>query len=749
MQVSKNAKRLINLLTVCAMLCTFLLSGAAIGYADTPLQLSHDDIKLMGKCDAVVEGNTITVTDEEFNEDVWSSKLLVDTGMDFTPGEMYTISFELSGENGVGEFFLCKGETLDVRYDETFTNGPGNKTIAFTPIQNKVYIGMQMGDLGYDHSVTAKITNLSKLSESACPQILRAENCEVSVADGVITATDNQDNNDVWNSKLLYDPGVDLEPGRTYMLHFDLAGDNGVGELFVCKSQDLNDRYDSSFVNYPCSGGVVFKAESEKAYIGMQFGNIGKGNSVTVKLGELGGFLPDAPEKEPDDVYCSCVVDGDTFTVTDLSPSDNVWDSRMIYDAGIELEPGKKYELRFSLSGDNGVGEFFLLKSKNINDRYDETFTNASGEKTVVFTAEDTKAYIGMQVGNLGLGNSVTLTIDELKEYDESAQTEPRMLLAENCSYDVETVADQTSIGVMDTSDNNDVWNSKVLYFLGNILEKGKFYAANITLAGSNGVGEFFFCKQDNLDDRYTYDNTEGDHTVKFQAEDSKLYAGMQFGDIGVGNIVTAVIRDIFRIPGMQRSGESCFETLGQDAITLTDIGESDDVWTSKAIFDTGLVLEPGKTYTATFTLSGDNGVGEFFFLKSENIDDRYTFDNVSGTHTVTFTAEDAPLFFGIQCGNLGAGNSVTVSDISVVAVEDNEPAPAQEPAEEAAPAEEPAEAQEPAEETEAEPAEEAAPAEEPAEEAIPAEETEAAVEEPAVAEEPAPETAPAEGEAA
>jgi hypothetical protein len=222
-------------------------------------------------------------------------------------------------------------------------------------------------------------------------------------------------------------------------------------------------------------------------------------------------------------VNCSYTVDGNVITVTDLGSNNDVWDSRLLYDAGIELEVGKKYEIHFTISGDNGVGEFFLCKSQDINDRYDETFTNAAGEKTVIFTAEGTRAYIGMQVGNLGLGNSVTLTIDELKEYDESAQTEPRMLLAENCSYDVETVADQTSIGVMDTSDNNDVWNSKVLYFLGNILEKGKFYAANITLAGSNGVGEFFFCKQDNLDDRYTYDNTEGDHTVKFQAEDSKL----------------------------------------------------------------------------------------------------------------------------------------------------------------------------------------------------------------------------------
>jgi len=183
-------------------------------------------------------------------------------------------------------------------------------------------------------------------------------------------------------------------------------------------------------------------------------------------------------------------------------------------------------------------------------------------------------------------------------------------------------------------------------------------------------VGEFFFCKKDNLDDRYTFDNTAGDHTAKFTAEDSKLYAGMQFGNIGEGNDVTLTIHDIFTIPGMQKSNESCFESLSRDAITITDTSDDNDVWTSKAVYDTGIVLEPGKTYTATFTLSGDNGVGEFFFLKSDNIDNRYTFDNSSGEHTVTFTADDTALFFGIQCGNIGNGNSVTISNLSVVPME-------------------------------------------------------------------------------
>ena len=670
-------KRFVRVLSWVLVLA-FAFAMVPAAYAAGSLTLSEGSVKLMDNCSVTFDGGKLTVTDTDDNNDVWSSKLLLDAGLELTKGEQYKVSFALAGENGVGEFFLCKSENLDDRYDETFASEAGDRAITFTAAASKVYFGLQVGNLGKGNSVTITVSDLVKLSESECPELLRAENCSVSVQNGVISATDTGDNNDVWNSKVLYAPGIALEVGMTYTLSLDLSGDNGVGEFFVCKSPDLNDRYDATFVNVAGSRTVTFTATGDTLYIGMQFGNLGKGNSVTATIGEVqeaaAAPLPQndgEDEQDPNAVNCSYTVNGNVITVTDLGDNNDVWNSKLLYDAGIELEPGKKYEIRFALAGDNGVGEFFLCKSMDIDDRYDETFTNASGEKVVVFTATGTRAYIGMQVGNLGNGNSATLTISEVKEYDEAAQEEPRMLVAENCTYEVNTANNQTEIKAVDTNDNNDVWNSKILYYLGEILEKGGIFAANVTLTGENGVGEFFFCKTDSLDDRYSFDNIVGDHTATFQAEDSKLYAGMQFGNIGNGNEVTATIGDIFRIPGLRRSGESCADALSQNTITITDTNDDNDVWTSKAVYYTGIVLEPGKKYTATVTLTGENGVGEFFFLKSDNIDNRYSFDNTSGEHTITFVADGTELFFGIQCGNIGNGNSVAVSGITVTAVEE------------------------------------------------------------------------------
>lgn len=131
----------------------------------------------------------------------------------------------------------------------------------------------------------------------------------------------------------------------------------------------------------------------------------------------------------------------------------------------------------------------------------------------------------------------------------------------------------------------------------------------------------------------------------------------------------------MFEKPFEQKSAENCSEDMNRGSVTLTDTDDNSDVWNSKAVYDTGIMLEKGKTYTATVKLSGGN-VGEFFFLKSDNIDDRYSFNNTSGEHTITFTAEDtALLYFGVQCGNIGKGNSVTASNITVKEADSTQPA--------------------------------------------------------------------------
>ena len=115
---------------------------------------------------------------------------------------------------------------------------------------------------------------------------------------------------------------------------------------------------------------------------------------------------------------------------------------------------------------------------------------------------------------------------------------------------------------------------------------------------------------------------------------------------------------------------ENCTADISENRIVVTDTDDNNDVWSSKLMLDSGLELTPGEQYKLSFKLSGDNGVGEFFFLKSNDIDARYTFNNEAGVHTVTFTAEDTVLYFGVQCGNIGKGNSVTVSNLSVSLVE-------------------------------------------------------------------------------
>jgi len=637
--------------------------------ADSALTLTP---KISENVTVNVEGGQISVTDTDANGDVWSSKALFETDKTLVPGQEYKVSFDLKGTSGVGEFFLCKSENLDDRYDETFTAEEGDRSITFTAAGEKLYVGMQVGNLGSRNTVTAVISDICEREKSENPDLLQTVNGDVKAENGKITATDTSGNNDVWNSKLLYDAGVELEVGKSYEVEFTLSGEHGVGEFFLCKSQDLNDRYDGIFVNTPGKKTVSFTAKNTRLYIGMQFGNLGNGNSVSAAINSVRRYYPKAPEIVYTTLYTVTNENGVlVIDATDNSDVNDVWDSSVLCDIYQNLVPGKQYEISFELSGDHGVGEFFLCKSADLNDRYDATFTNASGLNTVVFTAESSHAYVGMQLGNIGKGNSVTVKVTNLAPYDAVSGGKTGVRVAQNCTQNVtRTVtedADKTVISVTDTNDNNDVWTSKLLYFFGNILKTGKEYIAKINLSGStSAMGEFYFLKSDNIDDRYSFDNIAGDHTVQFTAESEKLYAGVQFGNIGNGNDFVVTITDLFEKPFDRQYTDNCSEDMNRGSVTLTDTDDNNDVWNSKAVYNTGITLVPGKEYTATFTLSGDNGVGEFFFLKSDSIDNRYSFDNTPGEHTITFTAEDAVLYMGIQCGNIGSGNSMTVSNITV-----------------------------------------------------------------------------------
>lgn len=665
--MTKKMKKLLTQTMAAVTLFAACQQGFAMhSYADGGLTLTS---KKEENVTVSVNGSSVTLTDTDSNNDVWNSKVLFEADKALVPGKEYQISFDLNGDNGVGELFLCKSSNLDDRYDETFTSEGGSRSYTFTAAGPKLYIGMQMGNIGVGNTVNAVIKDVCERDQAKYPALVTTANCDVEVEDGKITATDTNDNGDVWNSKLLYEVDTELEIGKTYKVDFKLTGDNGVGEFFVCKSADLNNRYDGTFINGKGNQSVTFTAENTKLYIGMQFGDIGKGNSVGMEIKDVSRSNPiiyGLPTlysvKNEDGVLVICAVDN--------SEVNDVWNSNLLVNIYQDMIPGKQYEISYELTGENGVGEFFLCKTPDLGDRYDATFTNASGLNTVVFTAEGPIAYVGMQMGNIGMGNAVVARILDMQPYDPVSGGRQGVRVAQNCEQTVtrEVTKDQnkTVISVTDTSEENDTWTSKLLYFFGNILETGKEYLAKINLSGNGEMGEFFFLKSDNMDDRYSYDNVAGDHTVTFTAESEKLYAGVQFGNAGDGKDFIVTITDMFVKPYHTQYTDNCEEDMNRTSVTLKDTDDNNDVWNSKAVYNTGITLEPGKEYTVTFTLTGENGVGEFFFLKSDNIDDRYSFDNTPGEHTITFTAEDTALFMGIQCGNIGNGNSMTVSNIVV-----------------------------------------------------------------------------------
>lgn len=73
MKTGRNANRVARVLILCVMLA-LALGCTAVSCAESPFELSIADVCIMSKCDATFDGNSITITNEEFNEDVWSPR---------------------------------------------------------------------------------------------------------------------------------------------------------------------------------------------------------------------------------------------------------------------------------------------------------------------------------------------------------------------------------------------------------------------------------------------------------------------------------------------------------------------------------------------------------------------------------------------------------------------------------------------------------------------------------------------------
>lgn len=690
--MTKKMQKLISQTMAAVTLFAACQQGFAVrSFADGGLTLTP---KKEENVTVSVNGNSVSLTDTDSNNDVWNSKVLFEADKALVPGKEYQISFDLNGDNGVGELFLCKSNSLDDRYDDTFTSEDGSRSYTFTAAGPKLYIGMQMGNVGVGNTVNAVIKDVCERDQAKYPALVTTANCDVEIVDNKITATDTNDNGDVWNSKLLFEVDADLVVGKKYEVDFSLSGDNGVGEFFVCKSPDLNDRYDGTFANGKGKQSVHFKAENPKLYIGMQFGNIGKGNSVSMTFDGVKKYL--VPVAPPTVDYTVTDKDGIlTIVATDLSSNNDVWNSQVLVPLG-GLVPGKEYEITFNVSGEHGVGEVFLntdasldfdkhyTRSDTPNNEDWQVFVNQEDNLTMRFVAQDSVAYIGLQMGNIGVGNSVTVKITKPTVYL------PGVKHTEACSYEISSDEDNIVkiVAVDENADEDGVWTSKLVYFLGNLLETGKNYVVRVA---ATGVGEMFLKKDDSIGDvtgnAYAeikhYDPWTSTNDLAFTATSDQLYAGLQFGAPGTGNRFEVEIQDVIEVPFALVGQSDRFNVVsaGNDSIAISNKWkEENQPYTTQALYDTGIALKAGEVYTLHFSLDGvGQDKAEFFIpgnleepynwqTRLPNVDGGDCFSNTSAEdQTFTFVAtEDTNLFFAIQIGGLASDELFKLSDVSV-----------------------------------------------------------------------------------
>lgn len=257
------------------------------------------------------------------------------------------------------------------------------------------------------------------------------------------------------------------------------------------------------------------------------------------------------------------------------------------------------------------------------------------------------------------------------------------------------------------------VWKAKLYAATGLTLEAGTTYRVKFDLASTGDQAEYEACFDGDYENAYgalygrslTAGGTDHvDYILTPDVSHGPLTLRLQMGktDTAEGNTVTLSNLSVEKLePQYKTIGEVALSTGGSGNVseehsdgveqTLTASGSSaalnvtqartdGGVWSSKMIIRTGVTPEAGKKYQFSAKVDASADTGDFEILyqnaaASELYGGQWGL-NGSGEYSSEFTAPDSgcgELVLVFQLGNSAAGNTVTVSDLKLREVSEEE----------------------------------------------------------------------------
>ncbi len=626
----------------------------------------------------------LNVTQGRTEGGVWSSKLLINTGVTPEAGQRYRVSAKVDATADTGDFEILyqNAAASDLYGGQWGLSGADTYSADFTaPTENcgELVLVFQLGNTAANNTITVSDLQVCPMSGGTMTDVelpdfaypvteeggtennsfdLEANSgaaAELTGDGSSATATVTTPGDD-WHVKLYAKPGLELEKDQTYTITMDVTGADGCQACYKNTATGAEDGFGTETIGSGTVTHTVTAAENGTLEILLKIGNVPAGTAVKVSNVHITKTTTDyIPVELPDFGYPTVIEgstennsfdleansgaaaeltgDGSSATATVTTPGDD-WHVKFYAKPGVTLEAGKTYRITMNVTGADGCQACYKNTATGAEDGFG-TETIGSGTVThTVTAAENGTLEILLKIGNVPAGTAVTISDVEIAASTETASDAMPSPISYPNSFDLEAnsgaAAELTGDGSSATATvttPGDDWNVKFYVKPHVQFEAGKTYRVSLRVTNASGCPVCFKDLASGNEEGFgvvwigSADETVT-HTVT-PSESGEMEILLKIGNVSAGTAVT--VSDI-RVSELKT--EFAPETLSGFGYPVT-VPASTENNSFDLEANSGAAAEltgDGSSATATVTVPGDDWHVKFYVKPELKLKDGTTY---------------------------------------------------------------------------------------------------------------------------
>ena len=635
---------------------------------------------------------TLKVSAARTDGGVWSSKLIIHTGVTPEAGAKYRVSLTVGATASLGgyEILYQNGNDGSNYAEQKGLTEPGDYGLAFLAPDSgcgELVLVLQVGDTAADNTITVNNIQVCKVTGGSLEEIeltgfaypvpgekTLVENsfalesnsgadAEMTGDGSSATATVNTNGED-WNIKFYAKPGLTLEAGSTYTISFDLSGASGVPVFYKNNGTGDEAGFGTETGNEGTVTHTVTPTTGGEMEIMLKLGLLDEGTAVKVsnvkiekaETGwseiDLGEFKYPVSEMIPGETTAnSFILEGNSGAAAELTGNGSSataeittkgadWNVKFYAVTGLSLEAGKTYKISFDLSGASGVPVCYKNGGNGNEEGYGTEIADAGTVEHQVTPSEGGGLEIMLKIGAFDNGTKITVSNVKVEAAEPAYVNAIAAAIAYPDSFFLEAntgaAAEMSGDGSSATAKvtlPKDDWNVKFYIFPGTVLEAGQTYRISLKVANAPGRQVCF------------KNSTTGNETG--------------FGDRFLGADATETLTyEVTPSEGGKLEIMLKIGNVPQDTeVTVSDIK------VEKLGSEFSEVELNGFAYPVTQMTLGNTTANSFFLESNSGADASLTGDGDSATATVNVNGSDWNIkFYALTGLTLEAGKTYKIS---------------------------------------------------------------------------------------